>query len=138
MNFNKKFYNIYLAVIPNLSRKTPAPKNLTRKKLQIKQIPGNLIKNTYWVIWNKAVKIPEFLDADFIDKYFAEEKKEEVIKKVTKTEEKVIETIKLKTFLDDKRSQMMSILLSRFPYTINDVCKILIEFKIDEVELRKK
>jgi len=54
-----------------------------------------------------------------------------------KIEEKVVETIKVKTFLDDKRSQMMSILLSRFPYTVNDVYKILIEFKIDEVELCK-
>ena len=87
--------------------------------------------------WIKTVKIPEYLDGDYIDKHFSEEVKQE-IKKIPNKQEEKIETIKLKTFCDDKRSQKMSILLSRFPYSTNDVYKILINFKTDILEYSKK
>lgn len=94
------------------------------------------MKNTFWIVWNKTVKIPQYIDGEFIDKYFAEEKKEEIPKKVLKTEDK-IETKKLISLLDDKRNQMLSIMLSRFPYTLNDMNAILVKLEISQLECGK-
>ncbi len=68
---------------------------------------------------------------------FAEERNEEIIKNEVKSNEKISEVVKLVSFLDEKRTQMMSILLSRFPYSVNDIYKILIDFSIDNLELSK-
>jgi len=97
------------------------------------------MKKTYWINWNKQIKIPDWINSKFIDTYFAEQKKEEtIIKKVVKQEEeKVVESIKLKTFLDDKRNQMLSIMLSRFPYTDEDLYKVLVKFDYEVFEQSK-
>ena len=96
------------------------------------------MKKTYWLIWNKQIKIPNWIDSLFIDTYFAEEKKQEtIIKKELKKDEEKVESIKLKTFLDDKRNQMLSIMLSRFPYTVDDLYKVLVKFDYDVFEESK-
>ena len=96
------------------------------------------MKKTYWLIWNKQIKIPNWIDSLFIDTYFAEEKKQEtIIKKEVKKDEEKVESIKLKTFLDDKRNQMLSIMLSRFPYTVDDLYKVLVKFDYDVFEQSK-
>lgn len=115
----------------------PINKNLSRKKIQVKQISVMAMKKTYWLIWNKQIKIPDWVNSKFIDSYFAEFKKAEtIIKKEVKQEEKV-ESIKQKTFLDDKRNQMLSIMLSRFPYSEDDLYKVLVKFDYDVFEQSK-
>ena len=97
------------------------------------------MKKTYWILWNNQVKIPDWINSNFIDTYFGEQKKQElIIKKDVKQEQKVAGSIKLKSFLDEKRNQMLSIMLSRFPYTEDDLCKVLLKFDYEVFEQSKK
>ncbi len=96
------------------------------------------MKKTYWVVWNKQIKIPDYINSNFIDTYFGEEKKQELIIKKQIKQEIGVESIKLKSFLDDKRNQMLSIMLSRFPYTEDDLYKVLVKFEYEVFEQSKK
>jgi hypothetical protein len=103
------------------------PRNVIKKKLQVKAIPNAIIKNTFWPIWIADIPVPTYLDADIIDKYFAQEVKDEK-KKLAARDSVVIEEKKQVVLFDDKRSRNLSILLSRYSISSNEMHRILDKF----------
>jgi hypothetical protein len=97
-----------------------------------------LLKNTYWSTWLLDINIPQFLDGDIIDKYFAQEVKE--ISKAPVRKDSIannIEKAKQISLLDDKKSRNVFILLSRFPVSSTDIVRILENFEVDSLQFSK-
>lgn len=109
-------------------------KNITRKKIQVRQIPTSQIKNTFWFIWVNEQEVPVFIDGDIIDKYFAQEIKKEIKKPERRNSVVVPEKILVSLF-DDKRSRNLSIILSRFGVSSSDMYRILNNFEVDSLQL---
>lgn len=108
-----------------------------RKKIQAKQIPNSVIKNTYWPTWINEVELPNFIDGDILDNIFATE-----IKEVKKHERKnsdvnINPKKQLIVLLDDKRSRNLSIILSRFPISSTDIVRILDEYELNGLQISK-
>ena len=109
-------------------------KKYQRKKITTKQIPNTLLKNTFWHLWVDEVKIPDYLNGDLIDQNFSLEIKETIeLKKKDSYQD--LPTIKKEiSIFDPKRTQNISIILSRFQYSGNEIQRILREFECDTLE----
>lgn len=110
-------------------------KNILKKKVQIRAIPNSQLKSTYWSLWISEIILPSFLDADTIDKYFGQEVKE--TKKPTRKDSIIIEEKKQISLFDDKRSRNLSIILSRYGISSNEMFRILDNFDVDSLQPSK-
>jgi len=103
----------------------------------IKSIQNSLIKNTIWQKWLLEIKVPEFINGDFVDLYFSTENKTKkptaMVKKdsLSKIEDDKQEVVVL---LDDKRSRNLSIMLSRFTLNLSEMYRILDQFETNVLQ----
>ena len=109
----------------------------------IKSLQNSQIKSTIWQKWLLEIKVPEFINGDFADTYFAIENKAKkpIASYNTSTKKdsstKLVEEKQEIILIDDKRSRNLSILLSRFSLSYSEVFRILDQFETNILQYSK-